>query len=217
MQNTCPERLVFYCRPTSASTAPRTLRRTCCPDAYVLITVLRVSRFCKLFPDGLDLDLLQHLSKQVTASFPVPRRARPGGNIYLAKVDHSPRKCRILPCFTSSHFSKGAVASVLRGSMILRGGARRSGFRFSCHPARDVELFDLFSKIQVWGPRFKRLRFLFGLFQNSHQQFEDTCANQLSIMIEINGLRISGCSSERHAKKSITPPSTFSSLSLLGF
>ena len=25
------ERLVFYCRTTSASTAPRTPRRTCCP------------------------------------------------------------------------------------------------------------------------------------------------------------------------------------------
>ena len=37
------ERLVSYCRTTSASTAPRTPRRTCCPYAYVLITVLRVS------------------------------------------------------------------------------------------------------------------------------------------------------------------------------
>ena len=35
-----PERLVFYCRSTSASTAPRTPRRKCCPYAYVLITVL---------------------------------------------------------------------------------------------------------------------------------------------------------------------------------
>ena len=38
------ERLVFYCRTTSACTAPRTPRRTCCPYAYVLITVNRVSR-----------------------------------------------------------------------------------------------------------------------------------------------------------------------------
>ena len=38
------ERLVFYGRTTSASTAPCTPRRTCCPYAYVLITVLRVSR-----------------------------------------------------------------------------------------------------------------------------------------------------------------------------
>ena len=52
------ERLVFYCRTTSASTAPRTPRRTCCPYAYVLITVLRVSRSCELFPDGSDLHLL---------------------------------------------------------------------------------------------------------------------------------------------------------------
>jgi len=46
------ERLVFYCRTTSASTAPGTPRRTCCPYAYVLITVLRVSHSCELFPDG---------------------------------------------------------------------------------------------------------------------------------------------------------------------
>ena len=38
------ERLVLYCRTTSASTAPRTHRRMCCPYAYVLITVLRVSQ-----------------------------------------------------------------------------------------------------------------------------------------------------------------------------
>ena len=56
------ERLVFYCRTTSASTAPRTPRRTCCPYAYVLITVLRVSRSCGLFPDGFDLLLLHNLA-----------------------------------------------------------------------------------------------------------------------------------------------------------
>ena len=53
------ERLVFYCRTTSANTAPRTPRRTCCPYAYELITVLRVSRSCKIPPDGFDLHLLQ--------------------------------------------------------------------------------------------------------------------------------------------------------------
>jgi len=53
------ERLVLYCRTTSASTAPRTPRRTCCPCAYVLITVLRVNRSCELFPDGFDIHLLQ--------------------------------------------------------------------------------------------------------------------------------------------------------------
>ena len=62
-------RLVFYCRTTSASTAPRTPRRTCCPSAYVLITVLRVSRSCELFPDGFDIHLLQltvlHMAEQV--------------------------------------------------------------------------------------------------------------------------------------------------------
>ena len=53
------ERPIFYCRATSASTAPRTPRRTCCPYASVLITVLRVSRSCELFPDGFDLHLRQ--------------------------------------------------------------------------------------------------------------------------------------------------------------
>ena len=40
--------LVFHFRTTSASTAPRTPRRTCCPFAYLLNTVLRVSRSRKL-------------------------------------------------------------------------------------------------------------------------------------------------------------------------
>ena len=62
------ERLVFYCQTTSASTAPRTPRRTCCPYAYVLITVLRVSRSCEHFPDGFDLHLLRS-SERIT-----PRR-----------------------------------------------------------------------------------------------------------------------------------------------
>jgi len=34
------QRLLFYCRTTSASTAPRTPRSTCCHYAYVLITEL---------------------------------------------------------------------------------------------------------------------------------------------------------------------------------
>ena len=51
--------LVCYCRTTSASTAPCTPRRTCCPYAYVLVTVLRVSRSCELFQEGFDLHLLQ--------------------------------------------------------------------------------------------------------------------------------------------------------------
>jgi len=42
--------------------APRTPRRTCCPYAYVLITVLNVSRSCELFPDGFDLHSAQSLS-----------------------------------------------------------------------------------------------------------------------------------------------------------
>ena len=53
------ERLIFYCRTTNASTALRTPRRTCCPHAHELITVLRVSRSCELLPDGFDLHLLR--------------------------------------------------------------------------------------------------------------------------------------------------------------
>ena len=52
------ERLVFSCRTTSASTAPRTPRRTCCPYAYVLISVLCVSRSCELFSGGFNVHLL---------------------------------------------------------------------------------------------------------------------------------------------------------------
>ena len=48
-----PERLVFYCRTTSASTAPHMPQRTCCPCAYVLITVPPVSRSCELTPETL--------------------------------------------------------------------------------------------------------------------------------------------------------------------
>ena len=53
-----PERFVFYRLTTSASTALRTPRRTCCPDANVLITVPRVSRSCGLLPGGFDLHVL---------------------------------------------------------------------------------------------------------------------------------------------------------------
>ena len=55
------EGLVFYCRTTSASTAPCTSRKMCChPERYaalriVLVTVPRVSRSCEHFPDGFDL------------------------------------------------------------------------------------------------------------------------------------------------------------------
>ena len=41
-------RLVFYGQATSAITAPRTPRRTCCPHAYV-----------RKLPDGFNLHLLQ--------------------------------------------------------------------------------------------------------------------------------------------------------------
>ena len=40
--------MVLYCRAASASTAPRTPRRTCCPHAYVSVTVLRVSNSCEM-------------------------------------------------------------------------------------------------------------------------------------------------------------------------
>ena len=59
----CQERLVLHCRTT---TAPRTPRRTCCPYACVLITVLRVSRSCEIFPNGFDLHLLHPLSLAVS-------------------------------------------------------------------------------------------------------------------------------------------------------
>ena len=84
------ERLVFYCRTTSASTAPRTPRRTCCPYAYALITVLRVSRSCELFPDGFDLHLLPF--DKTLATSPQSGRANrhlrgPGFLVLSRKVD----------------------------------------------------------------------------------------------------------------------------------
>ena len=57
----CAERLVFYCRTTSASTTPCTSRRMCCPTHCA--TVPRVSRSCEHFPDGFDLHLL-HVAVQ---------------------------------------------------------------------------------------------------------------------------------------------------------
>jgi len=58
------ERLVCYCRTTSASTAPYTSRRMCCPTHCVLVTVPRASRACQHFPDGFDLHLLQLIGEE---------------------------------------------------------------------------------------------------------------------------------------------------------
>jgi len=38
------ERLVFYCRTTSAGTAPRTLRRTCCPYTFSRLNLMNRAR-----------------------------------------------------------------------------------------------------------------------------------------------------------------------------
>ena len=64
------ERLVLYCRTSSASTAPRTLRRTGYPFAYVLINVLRVSHSCQFFADGSDLHLLLRLQPTEPCTLP---------------------------------------------------------------------------------------------------------------------------------------------------
>ena len=42
---------------------------------------------------------------------------------------------------------------------------QRSGFRFFRRPSEHVELFGLFSAIQVLGPRFEKSRFPSGLFR----------------------------------------------------
>ena len=54
------QRLVFYCRTTSASTAPCTSRRMCCPTHCASYSA-RVSRSCEHFPDGFDRHLLPSL------------------------------------------------------------------------------------------------------------------------------------------------------------
>ena len=51
------ERLVFYCRKTSASTAPHP--EGCAALRIVLVTVPRVSLSCEHFQDGFDLHLLR--------------------------------------------------------------------------------------------------------------------------------------------------------------
>ena len=48
------ERLIFYCRTTSARTTPE----GCAALRIVLVNVPRVSRSCEHFPDGFDLQLL---------------------------------------------------------------------------------------------------------------------------------------------------------------
>ena len=53
---TSAQKLVFYCRTTSASAAPCTNKRTTL--RVVLATVTRASRCCEHFPDRLDLLLL---------------------------------------------------------------------------------------------------------------------------------------------------------------
>ena len=88
-------RLAFCCRTTSASTAPRTPRRTCCPYAYVLITVPRVSRSCEHFPDGFDLHLLREgciIPTFSTPSSPISPAFLPTSVPTAAETDQNPNE-----------------------------------------------------------------------------------------------------------------------------
>ena len=71
------ERLVFYCKTNSAITALHMPLRTRCPYAYVLITVLRVSRSCEFFfPDGFDLHLLPSWGEAMRHRGATPRNTQ---------------------------------------------------------------------------------------------------------------------------------------------
>ena len=81
---------------------------------------------------------------------------------------------------------------VLGGSMIFRAAPVKSettflkqnrklvhkcGFKFYWRGAEHVELFNLFSEIEVLGPRFEKLRFLCGLFRGAPPKSETTVVN----------------------------------------
>ena len=50
------QRLVFYCRTTSASTAPRTPRRTCCPYALEKVQEVEIESIWKKLARAADTE-----------------------------------------------------------------------------------------------------------------------------------------------------------------
>jgi len=122
-QNPRRERLEFYCRRTSASTAPRTPRRACCPYAYVLITVLRVSRSCEHFPDGFDLHLLQlEWDSCFTRAQYEPASEPPHISLTRGQGGRGPSMCRTRPAPPRSRASptcqEGSVVVTEAGSYL---------------------------------------------------------------------------------------------------
>ena len=64
-----PERLVFYCRTTSASTAPRTARKTRRPYTFVPITDLLLTPYSRHLPSlHSELYLTQSIHQLVLES-----------------------------------------------------------------------------------------------------------------------------------------------------
>ena len=111
--------------------------------------------------------------------------------------------------------NEGGVAGVLGGSMVFRGApqkfettfvkqnrklAPKSGFRFLGRASEQGPLFDLSSKIEVWG-------FLFGLLRGAPPKSETTFVHHLLILFHKCGLTCSGCALEHHAENPTTPPS----------
>jgi len=91
---------------------------------------------------------------------------------------------------------EGGVVGVLGGFMIFRAALVKSettfvkqnrklvykcGLRFYWRGAEHVKRFDLSSVIEVLGPRFEKLRFIFGLFRGAPPKSKTTFVNQLSI------------------------------------
>ena len=72
--------------------------------------------------------------------------------------------------------------------------------------ALHVKFSDLSSKIEGWGPRFEKSRFLFGLCRGAPPKSK-THVNQILILLHRCRPRCSGRASEHHAKN---PTRTYS-------
>ena len=121
------ERLVFYFRTTSASTAPCTSRRMCCGCAalrMVLVTVPRVSRSCEQ-----STSFVRIWSACISPRFPLPKLVPDGewGSGFRDKsiqLDRFPRtKRRVIL----------AEHQLRPGTKLVLCGSGRSAFRLlSC-------------------------------------------------------------------------------------
>ena len=64
----------------------------------------------------------------------------------------------------------------------------KCGFRLLGRLVQHFQLFDFFSEIEVFGPRFETSSFLSGLFRGASQKIETTFAFQLLILFHRGSL-----------------------------